>query len=427
MKASSDFFCVGPYVEVKISATGQLNFCHAADNLRSPQHENISAYSVEDYFNAADSVRDARNRCQSGNPIDRCHRCYREENLHNISFRQRRNLQAGIFAGEDFAASLQESTLVNNFKHTAQPRFYHVSFSNTCNMACMMCDGRYSSRLGSFLQQAGLPSTTESLHHDWTTAEAWQKFCNHLLNNTDIMCLHVMGGEPMYQRRFKQLLQLLVEHQHVDFHVTVVTNGSIYDAAIFDHLKHFLSATVEVSIEGIGSENDYVRYGANTAAILANIKRMLQHRGPNFDIVIRSVPQALTVTRYHDLLQFCLDHDLLIDSNALSDHVYLRCNILPDQIKSMVIDRLDPYRTGKFQAIHRINARNPQHCPEQIAQNAEFVINHLNAETDNVLQLRHQFAEYCAKFDQTRQWNIAEYVPELADFVKKYGYDQYRR
>ena len=203
-KVSEKTFCVGPWTEVRISADGSLNFCHAADRSNIPDNEYVQTMSVDQYFDCSESVTQARNQILQGRTVDACSNCYHNDQLGVISFRQRRNLQYAIFPNKDFEPSVIQSNFwdaiaANNFK----PRFYHVSLSNLCNMSCLMCNPRDSSLFAATKQRVKntipiLPTLT-----DWTQDTAWDKFCEHILNNQHIVCIHVMGGEPMYHKKFK--------------------------------------------------------------------------------------------------------------------------------------------------------------------------------------------------------------------------------
>lgn len=419
---NADTFCVGPYAEVRINSDGSLNFCHAADNTALPILDNVSKISILEYFHNADSVRNARKDLQQANALSRCHKCYSEEKLSQISWRRRRNLQAGIFPGPDFVQSLAESTFIDGFSQSSQPRFYHVSFSNLCNMACMMCNSKNSTKYDDFARRAGL-SSGPVMAHDWTTGPAWPLFCDHLLNNHSILCLHVMGGEPMYHRRFKELINLLIQQQHCDFHFTVVTNGSVYDAEVLEMLSKFRSTVIEISIEGIGPENDYVRHTADIQQIQHNIKKILSHRSDRFDVVMRSVPQALTVLSYHDLLQFCLDHDLIIDSNPLYEPEFMGSHVLPDSIKQQVRENLARFAVSNLSRINQINLRNRHNVMAAISSNAQFVLSHLDRPVADLEPQRRQLAKHCATWDRARHFHVRDYVPALTDFLNRYGYN----
>lgn len=421
-KINRDTFCISPFAEIRIDSDGTLNFCHAADQSLVGTHDNIFKIRPHNYFHGQ-TVTVARAHLQNGNALDSCKACYSTEQAGCISFRQRRNLQAAVFSGSDMQQSVIESRFLNDFGINSKPRFYHISFSNLCNMACMMCDPKFSTRLQAMNQNMTEIHTPTVGLQDWTTESIWDDFCQHVLDNNDIVCLHVMGGEPMYHKRFKELVNLLCKKQHTNFHFSVVTNGSIYDPYIVDMLKSFKSVQLEISIEGVDSANDYIRHGHNTKVIISNIKKYLSNKSDNFELIIRTVPHALSVLSYHKLLGFCLDNNLIIDSNPLFRPDYLRSSILPNDIKNTVQDSLKSYIINDTKTSQDINLRNKHRIRDCISNNAKFVISQMNQPMSDLAVNKRRLAKYCESWDKHRRYRIDEYIPGLSNFLRENGYD----
>jgi organic radical activating enzyme len=420
---SVDTFCIGPFAELRINSDGSLNFCHAADQSQISQYDNIMKTRLDDYFHGQ-TVRAAREKMQHGQALKRCRNCYATEQSGCISFRQRRNLQAAVFPGPDMPQSMSESRFLNNFNRHSKPRFYHISFSNLCNMACMMCYPKNSTKLQVMLQHTQKTQSPMFGLLDWTAGPAWHDFCQHLLDNNDIMCLHVMGGEPMYHKKFKEMLELLCLNQHTDFHFSVVTNGTIYDQHLIDMLTNFRSVQIEISIEAIDTTNDYIRHGHSVESIKSNIQKFLRNKSDRCEVVLRTVPQALSAPSYHKILQYCLDNDIIVDSNVMFEPDFLCSNVLPDDIKDTVKSLLQYYITKDPPTLQDINLRNTDRVRASISNNAKFFISQMDQPVADIEKKRRKLAEYCKSWDQYRRFRIDQYMPELADFLYRYGYDQ---
>ena len=424
---NSKTFCAGPYTEVRINSNGSLNFCHAALGNNIPVVDNIKFSSLDEYFYRSKTVIQIKNQIESGHYVDQCHRCYRADDLGLVSFRQRRNIQYGIFPGLDFDQSVDESIIQQYFHtQTQKPKFYHVSFSNLCNMACMMCNPRDSSLLTATLGKATIIPLQQEILQDWTQGPAWTQFCEHLLNNDEIVCLHVMGGEPLYHKRFRELLTLLQDKKHTNFHLTFVTNGSIYDSSIISLLANFKSVVIEISIDGIGNVNNYIRHTSNSEQIVNNIKSWCKHITKNFDIVLRSVPQVLSAINYDQLLEFADNNNLIIDSNDLINPNFMHLNILPNNLKQQVKDKISNkvLHTDCADTVRDINVRDNSDVLHSLQKNAKLVIAQLDSKCQDIENKRLEFVDYCVKFDRYRGFNIRDYIPELLDFMNEYGYEQ---
>lgn len=421
---SEKSFCVGPYVEIRINSDGSLTYCHAADARRETQSFNLNTCSLDQYWSRG-HVMDLRAQLEQGLDLPACYGCYQAESQGTVSFRHRRNLQAAIFPDKDLVPSVIESRIIARSKSPDwKPKFYHVSFSNVCNLACMMCKPKYSTRLGNYLQRAGLYESELSVL-DWTQGSAWQDFCQHLLANDQIRCLHVMGGEPLLHARFGELLTTLIQHNHTDFVVSLVTNGTVYDSEIMDLLVAFREVIIEISIECLGPANDYIRYYSQKSSVLHNIQQYLQHQSANCHVVLRSVPQALSVMDYHNLLQFAIQHGLNIDSNVIDNPRFLAAWVLPKYLKDQITENLMHYcHDHDINTVDKITAirSNTNDC-SSVAINAAFVISQLNVpEPPDIEDLRRQLADFCTQFDSQRSLTLWQCAPEIAKWLELYGY-----
>jgi len=422
-KVSPHSFCVGPFVEVRINPDGAMSFCHAADFADLPESENISRYTVDEYFSASTAPVDAyRNRLLDGQSLTACHKCYKDEHDGVLSFRQRHNLRAAIFPGDDFAPSVQE--VLPRVLSWKKPRFYHVSLSNLCNMACMMCDPKHSSLLATMYQKHQMIPRDRPVLQDWTQDErVWQNFVQHLLSNPDILCLHLMGGEPMYHKKFLELLDVLIAHDHRDFVLSIVTNGSVFDQAVLQRLRQFREVIIEISIESLDASNDYIRYPSRYQHIQKNIEHYLAQRDAQFSVVLRSVPQLLSVLNYDRLLDFARQHHILIDSNILHRPAYMHMSLLPKDIKTLVIDRLSKFTTAHKDSIDDANIRDITDLDRRLSAHARTIINQLQQYPSDGQQQLRQLIAHCQKLDRARNITVKDYVPELVDFFHENGYD----
>ena len=427
LKINPENFCISPWTEVRINSDGTMNFCHFADRTNLDRREHINLMTVDEYFSQSDSANAARNLILDGQPVPRCHRCYKEDQYSEVTFRSRRNLQAAIFPGADFEQSAKESPVWNIINaDKINPRFYHVSFSNVCNMACVMCDGFNSTLLAADLNKIGLRDSTIPIKHDWTDTDTWYKFCDHLLHNPDIVCLHIMGGEPLYHKRFKELIDFLCKNNHTDFHLTFVTNGTIFDQELTDKLKNFKSVQIEISIENLDPSNDYIRYPSKTEKIVSNIKQYLSHTSEQFSTVLRTVPQLLSLIHYDKFLDFCIENSIIVDSNILHRPEFFRPCYLPDDIKQTIKTKLSRFVLEHKDVVHDINLRNQARLRQSISHHAQMIIGLLDQPSKDIESNRHAMIDYCAKLDRLRDQDLREFVPDLADFLNSYNYAEKR-
>jgi sulfatase maturation enzyme AslB (radical SAM superfamily) len=422
MPVNKDSFCIGPWTELRIDSDGTYNYCHAA--IKSTQtQESILQLSPTQYFRDTGTTADnTKQGILQGQSIPQCQNCYRSEKAGLISFRQRRNLQAGIFGDLDFEQSYRESNFANQSQNFSNPRFYHVSLSNLCNLGCIMCHPQHSSYLAADLNKIDLIDQSRPVLTDWTLGPAWHNFCQHLLNNPDIVSFHVMGGEPLYHKKFHELLDILIENRHTNFAFTFVSNGTIYNSAVVEKLQNFKSVQMEISIESVTESNNYIRWPSNTATILKNIELYLAHRSDQFDVVIRTVPQLLSVIDYDQLLAWCREHQVVVDSNAIYSPDYMHAGMLPDDIKQQIQQKLQSYKDRATKSTARkINLRDNYNIDQALSINADFVSQQLKQDYNSADRWK-KFLDYCRALDSIRGTDMCMYVPDLASVLRQHGY-----
>lgn len=424
MLINPNTFCASPWTTVRIHSDGSINFCDYAKNIDIVEEENISNISVDEYFSQSTNACSARNLIQAGSNHKRCDHCIKEELIVPNGQRLRNNLKAGIFPNDDFQQSYTESNLYQNLNNNKiKPKFYHVSFSNACNMACVMCKPVHSTKLAKDWKAAGIIAKAPVLNQ-WAVGESWDNFLDHLLSNDQIHCLHIMGGEPLYHPQFKKLLKFLVDNNHTNFYFTFVTNASIYDAELVHLLTHFKGIQIEVSVENLAKSNDYIRWPSDTEEIKNNIISWLSHRNKNFDVILRTVPQLFSVSNYYTILDFALEHGVTIDSNLIKNPDFLHPRHLNKDEKNKIIKKLSNYTNlSEYDNLRTINIRDNSRVEECVASNAQTVINLLNNEQLDLSNLDSMLS-YIKKLDTVRNIDIRNYIPEIAEWITELGYER---
>ena len=415
--------CVSPWYDLRIDATGNVTYCQHADVGETTE------LPLVEWFNSGSLVQDVRKDIQQGHPVPGCHKCYQSEEPGIVSQRQRRNFQAAIYSGKYFKESVQQSLVsprmcgkVDNIK----PAFMHISLSNLCNLSCRTCFPKYSSNLTSTLKSIQLIPDNTPILLDWTQDPArWKQFCDLVVNNPSLVCLHFMGGEPLYHKQFYNLIDLCIEQNATDFHLTFVTNGSIFSADLVKKLKKFKSIAVEISLETFHPTNDYIRLGSEYQRIQHNIEQFLEHKSSTFDVVLRTVPQALSIMHYDTVIDFAIKHRMSLDSNVLIRPEFLKISVLPADLKKKIVTYLHHKYHNYIEHVDNhltlSTFRNFTELDRQISSHIQMLITLLNeSELSNIDNQRKQFVQYNRAFDQVSGINFVDLYPELKDF-----YDQY--
>lgn len=425
--ANPEVICVSPWYELRINPDGSYTYCHAAKSFEQ------SALLPSQWFAQGNLTSQTREKITNGVPVVGCTECYSLEQQGLVSFRQRRNKQAAICSGPFQQHSIETSPAwprINKKILDYKPAFLHVCLSNLCNLSCRMCQPMWSSQLTSTLKRAGIIDKSVQILQDWTNdSSKWQDFLTLVIDNPSLICLHFMGGEPMLHKKFHELIDLCIENNTTDFHLTFVTNGTCVDHNIVEKLSKFKSTTIEISVENFHNSNDYVRINSNWQQVQHNVDLLLKHRSPTFDIVLRTVPQALSIMHYHTVIDYVLNNQMSIDNNVIARPEYLKIVVLPYNIKKAIsIDLQQRYQhilsgNKDNSTNEKIGLlRNTSQIQQQISVHIQSVLILLNEpEPTNIEQLRKEFVEYNKKIDNTSNQFFVQVYPELAQFFADYG------
>ena len=360
MKITPEVFCNSPWYELHIFWNGDFGFCCSQidppyDSEQKPNPYNIKTMSIKEWYNS-EPMRQSRMRMFDDKRWDNCGPCWREEELGASSRRHRANQKSAIFR-QNIQQSVEQSPSYPLFESsyenqgaTAEPPVdLHIDLGNQCNLACKMCHPSASTTIATKMKKLDIMPVDQYLKYDWTKdQQVWDRFLNELVEIPNIKHIHVMGGEPTRQPRFKQFVDYLIDNHNVeDYGFSFVTNGTKFDQTLVDRLKKFKRASVEISIETAEDSNHYVRQGSVTSEVIDNIKRYNVNRADNFFISVRPCITAFSLRDYWTLLKLALDEELMIKAQPVNVHLHLKPDVIPKAIRETYrqayLDLLEEY------------------------------------------------------------------------------------
>jgi len=422
-------FCSVPWTNTHIYWDGSFGLCCSEREQphTDPAQYNIKNMTVGQWYNSV-PMQAKRRAIQGAEPINGCRDCYKEEAHGHESRRIRENFKTVIFTERAFERSYIQSPMRDAFATVTdrQPVDWHIDLGNECNLACKMCYPRASSKISSIYQKWKLIDATAN--RNWTADDqSWESFKTSILETKHLNRLHFMGGEPMLSKRFIELLDFLIAQGRTDISISFVSNGTmLYDQAVA-RLKQFRSCDIEISIESVKDNNHYIRQGSVTADVKRTILELAQYQSDTFNIVLRTVPQLLSVNNYDELIRWALQNKLAIQSIPLTEPEYLQICVLPLEIRT----RLIPKYTELLAQLTKLvpdcvgltTGRNVANIEQMLARHTETVINMLSApEPDNVVELREQLIHWLARWDNEFKLDAREIYPEYREFLLEHGY-----
>ena len=196
------------------------------------------------------------------------------------------------------------------------PTILEIFLNNTCNLSCLYCLPSLSSKInqenithGDFVQNGiELKSITIDPNHGIMLDRLWAWLERHSQN---LRRIHVLGGEPFYQREFDRFLEYFEQHPHPNLEFNIVTNLMLSPAKLEMYIAKFQSLLrnrhlgridITCSIDCAGPEQEFVRYGLNMKSWLANMELILQQKW--LTVSINQTISLLTIKTMPELLEY---------------------------------------------------------------------------------------------------------------------------
>jgi radical SAM protein with 4Fe4S-binding SPASM domain len=167
----------------------------------------------------------------------------------------------------------------NNIPYDETEKILYLEYSstNTCNLACSMCNEDWSSAWVELSNKHGWNNDgkykIEPINRD---------IAQKLLDNIDLSNLQTLwlkGGEPFLNKEVILVLEKLKQlNQLQNVHIMVTTNCTVINENILELLEQAKSITFVCSIDGINDLNTWIRFAPNTqyTSDIDNITKTLQ-------------------------------------------------------------------------------------------------------------------------------------------------------
>jgi MoaA/NifB/PqqE/SkfB family radical SAM enzyme len=282
-------FCYSPWTNIDISPTGEIAPCCKFQKQYYDQQFNIQTDSLSDYSNSK-LVKDIKKEFEQDNWPVGCDRC-RIEELNGIESKRQLDY---IRWREQYKLYDLSS---NKFITTS------VAFGNTCNLKCITCGPHSSSRWQKEyydLYGKDIP------HFKFYKKNFVQDF---IAQTPDIVHLDIPGGEPFLSGvdEQKSLLSHYVstgQAKNITLHYT--TNAQIFpDADWWQLWTHFKEVDIQLSIDGVGSRYEYIRYPASWTLLVENVNNYLKIQQPNIKLSVSHTVSAYNIYYLDEFFTWC--------------------------------------------------------------------------------------------------------------------------
>lgn len=151
-------------------------------------------------------------------------------------------------------------------------KFLDIAFSNTCNLNCVMCSNKFSSKWNEITKTADedfLNLTKQE--REYTHSLTFEQIDDILENCKDLKIVVIKGGEPMYDKKTLYFLEnLALINPNVS--INMVSNLTLLNENL---ISKFPKLKITASIDGVDETYEWIR-GTKFDIVYNNFKKLIE-------------------------------------------------------------------------------------------------------------------------------------------------------
>ena len=352
----SDTYCVYPFINVHTNTDGRCKLCchvYGEDYIQVDGKDAVLGKTDWNNIWNSQYMLDVRDNMLAGKTVKECNRCYEHESKGLESSRQ--------WANKNYKAP----TIHSN------PTHLELRLGNHCNLKCNSCwsvssDNIYKERKR-ILANETVPKWLEDQWqheirsveaHDWSWYET-QEFRDFIdAVAPTLERLYLTGGEPTLIQANQYVLDKLVEAGNSKCHVAWTTNMTTWPEGFYDKLGFFDTSEIQMSIDGYGDHNSYIRYPTDWAKVSENFDKAMKLPA-SVQLKIYFVYQAWNVFDVKPLIEWLeikQGHRRVDFVPIFLEHPdQIHSTVWPDVLKLKIVDDLRSIVSAKHNdAVQRI-------------------------------------------------------------------------
>lgn len=394
MNLMSQTFCPLPFNHIYIHPTNRASVCCVFDK----KEEYINGLpDIKEYKNLSDHlthpfIKSIQQKMLKGERVKGCKTCYFNEEHGYKSIRER------------------EIELWNIDIDNLKLQYIEVTFGNYCNLACRTCNADLSHSWvedNNKLKDNQLPSvstkTRINIEREWKNEDL-----------KDLEYLKITGGEPMLHPDFPKFLEKL---NRKNIKMFIFTNTSwVPKQRILDMLLEFKHCQIFLSIDGIGTVQEYMRHNSKWDIVEKAACEWLKFMKYNNNIQVSWCPtwSLMNGSYYIDICNWWLKTINEILGKRANDCGLVKTNFVsgPAYYQMGLLSNREELKNKAKHYITELNFKNPLHWSgiDEIIEMTEAYIQFFDKDVPpkNELDTYYKVTE---KLDEWRDQSLEQMVP----------------
>ena len=415
-----DTWCYYPFDGISVDPTGKVMPCpcwstHPGHTvMKMSQAKDMTANEV---FNSK-RMNEIRSTMLQGKKVDSCHHCYMNEKAGLKSKRQRKIVE------ELDTKKLTDEIALN---HKPKLKMIELNFSNTCNLACSMCNRTHSS--GWMQQEKTMPEFIKNelkrgykwLGTPWDNFKPYvlsDKFVQSIIDNIhDYKFIMIKGGEPLYDKRCIAFLHKVAELNPA-VRIVIVSNITTITPRMLETLSKLENLELNFSIDGVGKVYEWIR-GFSWNKLHENFMKLITLSN------VRSVDVNVSVSLWNvHILDQMVKHfsqfKPLSKKYFMSFHIvhedWMNCSLADDTLKDYFKNTIKP-------ELEQWTFENKKHmCIEKTdLKHIETMLYSKNTKYGSRPEMSKLACKWITWLNGIRKINLEEEVPHVKRLFNQYA------
>lgn len=424
----SKVFCLVPWIHQMIETDGTHNLCCISRGATLRKKNGTAYHSSKD--NLKDSwnsqhMRSFRKSMLDNKKLKECVDCYQTEDINKTSMRQNINKEWEYTLGKSEIKERIKYSIENDYNVQSSPVYLDLRLGNLCNLKCRMChpyssspiaeehfdlletDSEYNkifSDLGSSFTDK--ERYTKRMSSDWYESDfLWDELVEMIPN---LRKVYLTGGEPTLIKQNYKFMETIIERGYSDKIMMFFNiNGMNVNDRFLKLISEFSNIQINVSIDGVGKVNEYIRGNSDWKIIDENFKKLCAL--PITVLNVTTVIQIYNILDIGNLLNYIVEcgkefgRNIEVDFIFLTHPLFLNVDNLNTNIKNKCLKNLETFKKNHSEVYNN----------SKITKNSVDGLITLMKQKQRKKFLFKDFITYTNSLDKSRNQNFTETFPKL--------------
>jgi len=392
-------YCVLPFNSVSIGVTGEIRQCCNA-GYDSNSNTYISNLDIDGIINN-EFIQDIRQSFIENKTHSKCGRCWKQEAMKSMSFREIANQDKHHGIGQ----GITNRKSVIDFEDI---EYIDITVGNKCNLACRMCNWSSSNLLAQQLKEMGMHTGPVDLGFDLETKN---KIIELFRRSVNLKSIYMLGGEPLINPLNDEILDLLIETGQAK-NVFIHYNTNLQVNKIDNYLEkwsHFKGVEIQASIDGCEEVYNYIRWPGNWKKVLRNLTTAITNgNGNTLQVSVSTTIQNINALNIPKLITMCQTLDPAIPFFFIPVVGTMTLDVTPKHILREAIEILEAMpKRGNIPL-------------------DDLLANYYNAYDSTIDELKVKaFFKENKMFDLKRKQNLFETIPYFIDLANQFKIERW--